>query len=241
MARIVPATVLLAARTTRSQAYVQGLRSAGLRTEHLVIYGDPGRTQAAPPGIVRREIANLVVPDFAEPIERSATGAGWLPLQVDSDNLDAESLQTTLRALAPKLIVFSGYPAQLVPTSLTAIAPVLHFHSGALPRYRGSTTLYYALLEGQRPAVTALLVDAGIDSGRIVAMRDYAPPPVGVDIDHQFDGAIRADLLARVLDEYDRSGGFPGLRPPSDDPGQLYYIVHPILKHLALASLETPR
>jgi len=239
MARVIAGTVLLAARTTRSQAYIQGLGAAGLLTQELIIYGSPGRAQGTPAGIASRPLPGVFLPDFTEPIELNAVRAGWRPRLIDADALDADALLGALRGLAPRLIVFSGYPAQLVPAALTAIAPVLHCHSGELPRYRGSTTLYYALLDGRQPAVTALLVDAGIDSGRIVGMQHYPPPPAGMDIDHVYDGAIRADLLRTVLDEYDRQQRFPGMRAPSADPGRLHYIVHPVLKHIALASLET--
>jgi len=240
MAVVIPGTLLLVARTTRSQAYVQALAARGLRTEHLFVYGDAGKTQRAPDGIERCELPDLFVPDLTLTLEQAAIRDGWQTRYLDAYALDDPGLVAAIRDQAPRLIVFSGYPAQMVPPALTQIAPVLHCHSGALPRYRGSTTLYYALLEGQRPAVSALLVDAGIDSGRIVAMQDYAPPPPGADIDHLFDGAIRADLLTTVLAEYARDGSFVRTVAETAEQGQLYFIVHPVLKHIALASLGNP-
>lgn len=240
MAGIIPGAVLLAARTARSQAYVQSLKAAGWRTESLIIYGSQDQAQIIPDA-VRQMVpsdATIHLPDLGQDLEDSAVMAGWTIDTFDSNSLDAPELHAALLARAPKLIVFSGYPAQMVPAAILSIAPVLHLHSGALPAFRGSTTLYYSLLAGQPPAVSALLVDGGIDSGKIVAMRHYPPPMPGIDIDYVYDSAIRADLLTRVLSVFANTARLP--EPPAlqDSEECLYFIIHPVLKHLAIASLK---
>lgn len=240
MAGMIPGTLLLAARTARSQAYVQALNAAGRRTESLIIYGSLDLAQPIP-DIVRQTAlpaATVHLPDLAQSLEDSAAMADWSIDHLAASSLDSPELHAALRAQAPKLIVFSGYPAQMVPAAIIAIAPVLHLHSGALPAFRGSTTLYYSLLAGEPPAVSALLVDGGIDSGKIVAMHHYPPPAPGVDIDYVYDSAIRADLLAKVLAVFGDTGRLP--EPPAlpNRAECLYFIIHPVLKHLAMASLK---
>ena len=241
MAGMIPGTVLLAARTARSQAYVQALNAAGRRTESLLIYGRPEQAQPVPESVhaAAGRAATVHLPDLGLALEDSAAMAGWSVDRIDSSSLDAPELHAALRARAPKLIIFSGYPAQMVPAEIIAIAPALHFHSGALPAFRGSTTLYYSLLAGEPPAVSALLVDGGIDSGKIVAMHHYSPPAPGIDIDYVYDSAIRADLLTRVLSVFGDTGHLP--EPPAlpDRAECLYFIIHPVLKHLAMASLKS--
>jgi len=130
-------------------------------------------------------------------------------------------------------VIYSGYGSQIVPKSLLEIGtPFLHLHSGKLPNYRGSTTLYYSWLIEQSCAVSAILLDEGIDTGNIVGKKTFPPPPNGIDPDHIYDPSIRADLLVEVLKEFSTRGKFNNLTK-QDNKGKTYYVIHPVLKHLA--------
>jgi methionyl-tRNA formyltransferase len=138
------------------------------------------------------------------------------------------------------MVIYSGFGGQIVGETILSLGSrFLHMHSGHIPAYRGSTTLYYALLNGDCPTVTALFLDPCIDTGPIVARRTYAKPPAGVDIDHQYDSAIRADLLLRVLRTRLLAGGMLEAVPQPSVEDAPYYVIHPVLKHLAVLSLET--
>jgi len=99
--------------------------------------------------------------------------------------------------------------------------------------------LYYALLNGDAPAVSALLLDKHIDTGPVVARRQYPKPPGNIDVDNVYDAAIRADLLARVLENYATSGELSGERQQAGPEASPYYVIHPVLKHLAVLSLDS--
>ena len=49
----------------------------------------------------------------------------------------------------------------------------MHVHSGKLPEYRGSTTLYYSLLEKNKVAASAIMINEGIDTGDIVYFKEF--------------------------------------------------------------------
>ena len=225
--------VLLAARTSRSQAYLQALADAALRVG--AVYGATADAQPVPPALVgpRRQLGQLLLPDLGEDIETTAQAMTVRTTNIECSALDNPELIGAVQALKPSLIVFSGYPSQLVPGELRAIAPVLHVHGGALPGYRGSTTIYYSILAGDRPEATALLVDDGIDSGQVVQSIAHPPPPADVDIDHLFDGALRASVLVDVLRQFADQGHLSDPHPQPDD-GRLHFIIHPVLKRLAL-------
>ena len=90
----------------------------------------------------------------------------------------------------------------------------------------------------QKHAVYAAMVDRvdqGIDSGPIVARRHYPPPP-GIDVDLVYDSVIRADLLVRVLRDFAETREWPRIEDTGS--GTTYYVIHPVLKHLALLSNE---
>ena len=66
-------------------------------------------------------------------------------------------------------------------------------------------------------------------------------PSADIDIDRVYDAAIRADLLARVLAEYQATGQLPFVEQQSEASTPYYapyYVIHPILKHLSILSLK---
>jgi folate-dependent phosphoribosylglycinamide formyltransferase PurN len=76
-----------------------------------------------------------------------------------------------LRALAPAVVVVSGTRILSEEVLRSVPATFLNLHAGITPRYRGTHGAYWAYAEG-RPAsagVTVHVVDAGIDTGGIVA------------------------------------------------------------------------
>ncbi|MBT8363651.1 MAG: CDP-glycerol glycerophosphotransferase family protein, partial [Deltaproteobacteria bacterium] len=108
-----------------------------------------------------------------------------------------------------------------------------------LPSYRGSTTVYYSLLNDRNCGVSAILLSKNIDEGPLVGRRTYPPPPADVDIDYVYDGVIRSNLLISVLQDYIEKGYFPDIYQQDANEGYTYYVIHPVLKHLAILSLSS--
>lgn len=234
---------LLAARTARSQAYLQTLIARGMRPEQVLLVGDAeDNTGDDRPTGGATEWEGLLLPDLEETLSATCRRAGLDPVRIKDGDINSEAVGQALAAMHPQIVLYSGAGGQIVSDRTLARAPhFLHAHSGWLPEYRGSTTLYYALLNGEPPAVSAILMDSGIDTGTIVARRRYPAPVAGMDIDRRYDPAIRADLLARVLDEHRRSGRFPDGTAQNPGEGSVYYVIHPLLKHLGILSLEKER
>lgn len=84
-----------------------------------------------------------------------------------------------LGQLAPRVVVVNGTRI-LTPSTLQATAaPFLNLHAGITPWYRGVHGGYWALAEGRpdRAGVTLHYLDAGIDTGPIIAQQAIAPSP----------------------------------------------------------------
>lgn len=227
---------ILCAPTARSQAYLQAIQAAGLTPKQVIVYG-----YAYPRNQCQEQRGHhlpIFQPDFSIPLENIIADAGWPVSYIDDDNIGSRILIKILTQHQPTLTVFSGFGGQLVPSeTLQAAGKLLHIHSGWLPDYRGSTTLYYSLLRERRCAASALLLSESIDNGPLLARQYYPPPDQQTDIDYAYDSAIRADLLVRVLKYYLISGQLPEI---SDDSaaGEMFYVIHPLLKHLAMESLN---
>ncbi len=231
--------LFLAANTPRSQAYAQAFAARGIALDQVVLFDRPGAKQPgkaalpAPPQIPTA----VPLPDPRIPLARSLSGLSEHVQRIEAESVNDPAILTTVTALAADLVIYSGYGGQLVSRELLSQgAPFLHAHSGWLPDYRGSTTVYYSLLAGEGCGVSVIQMVPAIDQGPILARRRYPAPPVGVDIDYFYDSAIRADLMTEVVEQWQKNNHLG--RIEAQEEGADYYVVHPLLKHLALLSLE---
>ena len=95
--------------------------------------------------------------------------------------------------------------------------------------------------EGELPGVSAIMLDRDIDTGPVVARRRYPRPLSTMNIDQVYDAAIRADLLVRTLNAYKKTGSLPPIDHQNPQQETPYYVIHPILKHLCILSLNEGR
>ena len=231
-----PRVVLLAAQTARSQAYIQALADTGLQPASVILLGDDPVPPAST-GPARWQ--DLVLPDLGESVSATCARAGVPVVRCAGADVNADATVQALREAHADIVIFSGAAGQIVSQRVLELGPrFLHLHSGWLPEYRGSTTLYYALLNGDPPAVTAIFLDASIDTGPVIARRAYPRPPHGMDVDRVYDAAIRADLLVRLMRGYAETGALEASEAQQPEQGTTYYVIHPVLKHIALLSLQ---
>lgn len=232
--------VILCARTTRSVAYLQGLAAAGITPDGIVIYGATDSVAQSSRNLSPQSLGEVHCPDLRLTVAQTLERLEWTATSCAADTLDASELLSAIAGLSPDLLVYSGYGGQLVPTTLLESYPVLHIHSGWLPQYRGSTTLYYQIIEQGKCAASALLLDATIDTGPVLARREYPMPPAGLDVDYLYDNAIRADLLVHVLARWRDTPEVLLHRDVESSQQELppYFIIHPLLKHLALQAVD---
>jgi methionyl-tRNA formyltransferase len=230
----------LGADTPRSRAYAQALVAHGVAPERTLVMGGERRGGGgpAPPRRPWPAVDFVLLPDLSEPLLDTLDRGGWEFERTDAGAVNDQSVVTWLQASGARLGIYSGFGGQIVGDQvLAAGVPLLHVHSGWLPSFRGSTTLYYSLLRTGRCHASALLLTRGIDEGPIVARREYPAPPPGVEIDNLYDGAIRADLLVRTIDAWMDNGGVFESVLQARDEGETHYVIHPVLKHLAILSL----
>ncbi|MBA2571297.1 MAG: methionyl-tRNA formyltransferase [Chloroflexi bacterium] len=94
------------------------------------------------------------------------------------DRLRDPGVHQELTALAPDLIVLADY-GRIVPSTLLEMPRhgPLNVHPSLLPRHRGASPIAATILAGDdESGVTILHMDAGVDTGPIVAQRRVAVP-----------------------------------------------------------------
>jgi methionyl-tRNA formyltransferase len=95
-----------------------------------------------------------------------------------------------LKELRPEAMVVVGY-GQIIPQSIIDIPPlgIINVHASLLPKYRGAAPIQWAIARGETvTGVTTMRIDAGLDTGDILLMRET---PIGCD-------ETAAELAARL-------------------------------------------
>ena len=79
-----------------------------------------------------------------------------------------------LASLRPDAIVVVGY-GQIIPQNIIDVPPlgIINVHASLLPKYRGAAPMQWALARGESvTGVTTMRIDAGLDTGDILLMRE---------------------------------------------------------------------
>jgi methionyl-tRNA formyltransferase len=58
-----------------------------------------------------------------------------------------------------------------------------------------------------------------------------------MDVDLAYDSAIRADLLCDLMERHAAAGRLDVTDVQSVGEGRTYFVIHPVLKHIALLSI----
>lgn len=165
-------------------------------------------------------------------------------------DLRDEALRRHLQTLGPTTVLFTG--GGILPAGVIDLPGLrfLHVHPGHLPFVRGADGLLWSMLVRGCPAMSGFYLAAGLDTGDVVAVRDYPPLSFGQANrprpDDQtlyraifafVDPLLRADLLVSGV-----LGSAPDpqrLETTRQDPscGVTYHFLHPRLRERALARL----
>lgn len=229
--------VFLAGFSSRTLVYFQTMVANGVIPDQLVLFGSENSEEAGKiPKKIQRRIDGPRIDLTISQIE-ACEKAGCPYTVIRENSVNHSAIYETLVRIKPGLIIYSGYGSQIVGTPLLAVAPILHIHAGWLPEEKGSTTIYYSMLMNRYCSASAILLSKDLDQGKILERKKYPLPEPGIEIDHFYDNYIRADLLVNILQKYSESGKLP--EPIVETgKGRMYYVIHPILKHIAILSTD---
>ena len=139
------------------------------------------------------------------PVKRQALELGLPVYQPTS--LRSRPVYDELASRSPDLIAVAAY-GRLLPSAVLDLPPLgcLNVHPSLLPMYRGASPVAAAILNGDEvTGVTLMKVDAGMDTGPIIAQKET---PIGPD--ENVDGLttrlfeMGAELLVEVLPKWQR-------------------------------------
>ncbi|MEW5940651.1 MAG: methionyl-tRNA formyltransferase [Chloroflexota bacterium] len=124
---------------------------------------------------------------------------------IQPEKLRAPEAMDQLRAWNPGLIVVAAFGQILKPDVLDLPRfGCLNVHASLLPRWRGAAPINAAILAGdEETGVTIMQMDAGLDTGPMLAKRAFrlAPDVTAGEAFHALS-ALGADLLLATLPDY---------------------------------------
>ena len=130
------------------------------------------------------------------------------------NTLKDEAVVAELKAFEPDFIVVAAY-GKILPGSVLDIAPCINLHASILPKYRGASPIQSAILAGEKQTgVTAMLMDAGLDTGD---MLDFIYTPCESKMSSELFselGELGGELIVKVLKN------FENLKPQKQDDAQ---------------------
>ena len=149
-----------------------------------------GVVTAPPRPVGRRQVLTPT------PIGALAAELGLEPVLTPA-RLRAPEAIAEILALRPALAVLADY-GQLVPPALLDLPHgALNLHPSALPRWRGAAPIPATILAGDREtAVTLMRMDAGLDTGPVVARTEL--PLTGVERAPDLESVL-AEIAAELL------------------------------------------
>lgn len=98
---------------------------------------------------------------------------------IQPDDPNAEDVERAIRELQPELLVLAGYGKILKENILHIPARVcINLHGGKLPKYRGSSPMNWALINGEESfSLSIIEVVPEIDAGAILLEREFDISP----------------------------------------------------------------
>ena len=130
------------------------------------------------------------------------------------NTLKDEAVVSELKAFEPKFIVVAAY-GKILPGSVLDVATCINLHASILPKYRGASPIQSAILAGEKQTgVTAMLMDAGLDTGD---MLDFIYTPCENKMSSELFselGELGGELIVKVLKN------FENLKPQKQDDAQ---------------------
>ena len=148
---------------------------------------------------------------------------------IKTNNINLKSVEQHITNINSDYILFSGYNAEIVTNQNILKKNLIHCHPGLLPKYRGSTVIYYGLIEMQKIYVSIFNVSKNIDNGKVLFTKQFSLPKNLIDIEKNFDNQIRAKTLVTFLKSKKTN-----IVAKSDKYINFYYIAHPIVRSIIL-------
>lgn len=150
---------------------------------------------------------------------------------VNSLNVNSQEAIQEVEKIDEEYIVYSGPGGTILRKEILSKGKkFIHMHPGWLPKFRGSTTIYYSMLYDSIVGCSVILLEEGIDEGPILYKSNYKIKEKNVDFDYVLDPLVRT----KTLIEFFKKDSIEPQKQDHEKEASTFYIIHPFLKHLSI-------
>ena len=210
----------------RSKAYIQKTLNHQIHFEDIIFMND-GRTEKKYSENIIKLSKNYGF-DISQSVMNTLLKNNLDFKEFSFVDINNPILIRYLQSLDTEFFIFTG-GGILKHDILSSGVKFIHLHPGIAPSYRGSTCFYYSILNENYAGVTAYIMNKNLDTGDIIYQKKY--------LDNIFDPYIRSETLIELLEN--KSTPFTESIKQNPFDGETYYIIHPVLKHIAILSCLT--
>ena len=126
--------------------------------------------------------------------------------------------------------IISSYPGEIVRNEVLLSKELIHCHPGNLPKFRGSTTIYYSIILTKEVCVTIIQLNKKIDEGKVLYKKKFKIPKDKFTIEKNYDNIIRAKTLINYLKLKVRKKS----KSQKKNSHLPYFVAHPIIRQIVL-------
>ncbi|MFI3202379.1 MAG: formyltransferase family protein [Eubacteriales bacterium] len=235
---------ILLANTMRGKAYLQNLIANGLlpekvlflTNENTVMKEESNRLtldQNTNQKLLRSIEGVQSVVNEKEHVEKTLKNHNIPYKLINTLQVNSEEVVQSVKNLPTKHVIYAGPGGTILKHDILNVGKqFIHVHPGDIPIYKGSTTVYYEMLLEKRLTCSIFYMNEAIDSGDMLYKKHYPIPKGYVDFDQVVDPLLRAETLVEWIKNCENKSE-NGLRGTTEKE-QNFYIIHPVLKHLAI-------
>ena len=229
---------LIASDSARTKAYLQAMIQADKLPEVCIVYSDDCESMKEKAKKYQKRAVQDKYFDIDKPIIYSLEQADIPYILIGNKDINSNQMKEAIQDVEAKYLIYSGYGGYILKPHLFQLnKKYVHVHAGILPQYRGSTTVYYSYLQEKVIGATAIFLNEKIDEGEIIVQDTFQLPSEKVDIDYIYEPYVRSKVLLKAIDQYLKQG-ILSARQQRKEGAETYFIIHPLLKHLALLGIE---
>lgn len=234
---------MLLINNSRSKAYLQNLIKNGYLPEKIIVLNDMNANlveHTENDKIISkdtkqsffREIEELdICFDEKEHILTTIENNNIDYIVLNTLNINSAEVVREVSNLPTEYIIYSGPGGTILRHEiLNQGKQFVHVHPGWLPKYRGSTTIYYSMLLEKSVGASVILFEEGIDEGPILYKQEYKIVQKGIDFDYTLDPLVRTKTLL----EFFQKGEVLLENQKKEESSSTFYIIHPFLKHASI-------
>ena len=212
---------------SRSKAYLQKIIKNNFVLDEIIFMNDKRNSPKYDIDLIEQSKKNFF--DVTTSVESTLKNNNLKYHEFNFVDINHQELISYLKKSTIDFYIFTG-GGILKTDILNSGVKFVHFHSGIVPVYRGSTTFYYSILNETKCGVTAYVMDKHLDTGEVIHQKTFLKPDHKF-IDEIYDSHIRSETLIEVMKkELIQKSEFK----KQVSEGETYYIIHPVLKHIAM-------